>query len=88
MTTTYSPFEIIPAAGKGVFILNFSNHDFCVYNLVVFGLHGEKIWEKPELRVSGPMELVIDLREITAGICVMIIESNRKTWVKKLVVNN
>jgi hypothetical protein len=81
-------FEIRTGPGKGEFILDFRKPADSCYNMVVFGHQGEKIWERPGLRITGPMEVQIDLGHVTEGIYVMVIESNRKNWVKKLVVVN
>jgi hypothetical protein len=83
---TGDPFEIRTGPGKGEFILSIRNPADSSCNLVVFGHQGEKLWERPGLRITGPMELPIDLGAVTEGMYVMVIESNRKTWVRKLVV--
>ncbi len=86
--TLRDPLEIRTGPGKGEFILDFRNPADASYNLVVFGHQGEKIWERHGLSITGPMELQIDLGHVAEGIYVMVIESNRKTWVRKMVVQH
>jgi hypothetical protein len=83
--TTHEPFEIRTGPGQGEFILCFRNPADSGCNLVVFDHQGEKLWERQGLRITGPTELSIDLGDFTEGMYVMVIESNRKTWVRKLV---
>jgi hypothetical protein len=83
---TGDPFEISTGPGKGEFILSIRNPADSSYNLFVFGHHGEKLWKRQGLRITGFMDLTIDLGAVTEGMYVMVIESNQKTWVRKLVV--
>lgn len=86
--TTPDPFELRTNPGKGEFVLSFRDPAGACYSLVVFGQQGEKLWERQGLRITGPMELPIDLGVVAEGIYVMVIESNRKTWVRKLVAEH
>ncbi len=85
-TTMQGPFEIENGVGSGVFILKFRNPTAARYNLIVFGHQGEKIWEKTGLYVTGAIEVLVDLNPLSEGAYVMVIESDRKTWVRKLTV--
>ncbi len=85
-TTMQEPFEIKKGTDSGGFILIFGDSDDATYNLVIFGHQGEKIWERSMIRASLSKEILIDLSPVTEGIYVMLIESNRKTWVRKMVV--
>jgi hypothetical protein len=84
--TTPDPFELRTNPGKGEFVLSFRSPPDSTYHLFVFNHQGEKLWERHGLRITGPTELPIDLGAITKGMYVMVIESNRNTWVRKLVV--
>ena len=85
-TTMKEPFDIEKGTESGVFILKFRNSDAVRFNLIVFGHQGEKIWEKAGFYVSGAMEVQVDLNPLSEGAYVMVIESDRNTWVRKLIV--
>jgi hypothetical protein len=65
--TTQHPFEIRTGPGKGEFSLSFNSLADACYSLVVFGHQGVKLWERQGLRITGLMELPIDLGDITEG---------------------
>ncbi len=80
------PFDIEKGTESGVFILKFRNSDAVRFNLIVFGHQGEKIWEKAGFFVVGAVEVPIDLSTVAEGAYVMVIGSDRNTWVRKLTV--
>jgi hypothetical protein len=84
--TSREPFEIKAGNSKGIFILKFINPDNACYNLFIFGHQGEKKWERTGLIPSGIMELMIDLDPVSEGVYVLLVESNRKTWTRRLSV--
>ncbi len=85
-TTMQGPFEIEKSTDSGVFILKFERSAHATYNLIVYSHKGEKIWEKARFYVSGAMEVMIDLSAVAEGAYVMVIGSDRNTWVRKLTV--
>ncbi len=78
-------FEIVQENAAGIFLLSCRIPWSIKFNLYIFNLRGEKIWENTGLQFERTDEMSIDLSSLHGGIYVMIIQSGRNTWVRKLV---
>ncbi|MCX6282343.1 MAG: T9SS type A sorting domain-containing protein [Bacteroidetes bacterium] len=82
-----SSFVVSPVPNDGQFKLMMNTPTTATFDVTISNIIGAKVYEKTNVMVNGPTNLLIDLRPISAGVYTMVIRNNESKVIRKIVIN-
>ncbi|MCX6282342.1 MAG: choice-of-anchor J domain-containing protein [Bacteroidetes bacterium] len=82
-----SSFIVSPVPNDGQFKLMMNTPTTETFDVTISNNIGAKVYEKPNVIVNGPTNLLIDLRPVSAGVYTIIIRNSEHKIVRKIIVN-
>lgn len=82
-----SMINVYPVPNEGRFNISITTLSDESFSINVYNTLGTSIYEESNFKVSGSLQKVIDLRPLPNGVYTLIIKTDQKQVVKKIVVN-
>ena len=80
-------FNVYPVPSDGLFTAEVSSAYQDAYHILIYNSYGEMVYRTKEFNVSGTHKEIIDIRNLSSGIYLVVVTNDQKEVVRRILIN-